>query len=128
MFFGGGSLVKRNYHIPKILVEYDTEGTVPEGVDYLLVETEKGEAIFERSKDGSGALMETHWKDEEGDHYAGWVRTSHGYEYVIPVDRNQKGKKYVYVANTYSIIKIDGIDRPVPFDKNVEPVAFLIPK
>ena len=129
MFMNGGALVPEGYNVQKMIVSYRAEGTVPERVQYFLIETDKGQAIFERSEaDGSGALFQTHWIDDQGDHFAGWVATSHGYEFVIPTDRTKDGKKYVYPANTYKIKMIDGIQRPVPNDPKTEPVARLIPK
>ena len=129
MFMKGGALAPKGYKIQKELVAYRAEGTVPAGVQYLLIETDKSQAIFERSdKDGSGALFLTRWTDDQGDHFAGWVAKSHGYEFVIPADRTKEGKKYVYPVGTYKIRTIDGIQRPVPNDLKTEPVARLIPK
>lgn len=128
MFMKGGTLVPKGYKVQKVIVAYRAEGTVPARVQYFLVETDKGQAIFERSEDGSGALFQTHWIDDQGDHFAGWVATSHGYEFVIPTDRTKEGKKYVYPVKTYRIKMIDGIQRPVPNDPKTEPVARLIPK
>jgi len=125
MFMKGGELVDAGYKPITIVVKYKTEGTRPVGVEYWLVETSKGLAIFERSQDGSGALFQTRWTDKDGDHYAGWVATSHAYEYVIT--RDKLGKKYVYPKGYYSLETINGIERPVPA-VNMNPVATLIPK
>lgn len=125
MFMKGGALVDAGYKPQQILIKYRAEGTRPVGVEYWLVETEKGPAIFERSQDGSGALFLTRWTDKDGDHYAGWVATSHAFEYVIAPDKS--GKKYVYPKGYYSLETINGIERPVPAVK-MEPVATLIPK
>jgi hypothetical protein len=128
MFMKGGELVKAGYKPQKILVTYKAEGTVPPGVEYLLIETEQGPAIFERSGDGSGTLFLTRWQDKQGDHFAGWVASSHGYEFVISRDKKgRKGKRYVYPAGTYEVKVIHGIERPVSIPI-VEPVATLIPK
>ena len=127
MFMKGGSLVKEGYQPKKIVVSYKAVGTVPTGVEYQLVETEKGTAIFERSPDGSGVLFETHWKDGQGDHFAGWVATSHGYEFVVPTNRKKEAKKFVYPKGFYFLTTINNIERPVP-SVPIEPVAKLIPK
>jgi hypothetical protein len=126
MFMQGGSLAPAGYRA-NILVNYDAKGTVPPGVTYHLVKTDKGEAIFERSPDGSGALFETHWTDKDGDHFAGWVATSHGYEFVVPKDRKKPAKKYVYPSGYYELKERDGITRPIP-TAAIDPVATLIPK
>ena len=126
-FMKGGSLVKEGYKPKRVVVAYKAVGTVPPNVEYQLVETDKGMAMYERSNDGSGTLFETHWKDAQGDHYAGWVATSHGFEFVIPVDRKKEAKRYVYPKGYYSLKTINDIERPVPVVA-LDPVAKLIPK
>jgi hypothetical protein len=128
MIMQGGTIVPNGYEVQKVIVAYRAEGTVPARIQYFLVETDKGQAIFERSEDGSGTLFQTHWIDDQGDHFAGWVFNRHGYEFVIPTDRTKEGKKYFYPARTYAIKTIDGIRRPVPDDIEIKPVARLIPK
>ncbi len=123
----GGSLVKAGYQAKEVIVSYRAEGIVPPGVKYLLIETGSGQAIFEKTADGSGALFETRWRDDKGDHFAAWVATSHGYEFIVPVDRTKEAKKFVYPAETYAIKEIGGISRPVPLNP-VEPAARLIPE
>ncbi|HTF99506.1 MAG TPA: hypothetical protein VK654_02835 [Nitrospirota bacterium] len=127
MFMKGGTLVKDGYKPKRVVVAYKAVGTVPPNVEYQLVETDKGMAIFERSADGSGTLFETHWKDEQGDHYAGWVATSHGFEFVVPADLKKEAKRYVYPKGYYSLKTINDVERPVPVVK-LDPVAKLIPK
>jgi hypothetical protein len=127
MFMKGGSLVSEGYKPQTVLVTYRAEGIVPAGVRYQLVQTEKGHAIFERSPDGSGTLFEIVWRDDRGEHFAGWVATSHGYEFIVPLDRSKPVVKYVYPKGSYSIKEIGGVSRPVP-DTTVEPVARLIPQ
>ena len=127
MFMKGGTLAPAGYTPVKILVSYRAEGTVPPDAKYLLVQTDKGEAIFEKSSDGSGTLFETFWKDAKGHHFAGWVATSHGYEFVVPEDRTKPAKKFVYPKGFYSIETVDAIARPVPIP-GIDPVATLIPE
>ena len=127
MFMKGGSLVPAGYQPQKVLVTYAAEGAVPQGASYLLVQAEKGEAMFERSADGSGALFETRWTDDKGDHFAGWVATIHAYEFVVPKDRKQAAKRYVYPAGFYTLQTVGGLERPVPVVA-VDPVATLMPK
>ncbi|MCK5310635.1 MAG: hypothetical protein KAJ62_00900 [Desulfobacteraceae bacterium] len=127
-FIKGGAMVPRGYEIQKIVVSYRAVGIVPERTDYLLIETDNGEAMFEKSEDGSGVLFLTRWSDDKGDHFAGWVATSHGYEFVIPKDRTKEGQKYFYMKGTFLVKDIDGLRRPVPNNPDTEPVARLIPK
>jgi len=126
MFMKGGSLAPAGYNA-NIIINYKAEGTVPPNTTYHLVKTDKGEAMFERSADGSGTLFETHWTDSHGDHFTGWVATSHGWEFVVPKDRKKPAKKYVYPAGYYELKEKDGIIRPVPITP-VDPVVTLIPK
>ena len=83
--------------------------------------------MLEQSPDRSGVLFQTRWEDEVGDHFAGWVNTSHGYEFVVPKDRTKQAERYVYPAGFYRIMEIDGIKRPIP-NTQMQPVATLIPK
>jgi hypothetical protein len=144
-FSQGGKVVTKDYNIQKVIVAYRAEGEVPARVQYFLVETDEGLAIFERSEDGSGTLIQAHWQDDQGDHFASWVIPLPGfsflferprlsgccgpaYEFIVPLDRSKKAKKFVYPKQTYSIKKINWISRPVPKDPKTEPVATLIPK
>jgi hypothetical protein len=127
MFMKGGSLAPAGFQPQKVLVTYHAEGSVPPGTTYLLVMTEKGEAMFEQGADGSGALFETRWTDSSGDHFAGWVATSHAYEFIVPKDRRKPAKRYVYPKGYYSLQTVGDQERPVPVTA-MEPVATLYPK
>ena len=127
MFMKGGSLAPAGYQPQKVLVTYKAEGAVPPGATYLLIMNDKGEAMFERSVDGSGALFETKWSDDKGDHFAGWVATSHAYEFMVPKDRNKPAKRCVYPAGFYTLQSVGGRERPVPVTA-VDPVATLTPQ
>ncbi len=144
VFMQGGTIVPEDYQVQKVIVSYRAEGTVPERIQYFLVETDRGLAIFERSEDGSGCLMQTHWQDDQCDHFAAWISPSYvpkrfqgrkfgagmgpAYEFVVPFDRSKEAKKFVYEKGTYRVQAIDGMWRPVPKDPKTEPVATLIPK
>ena len=129
MFMQGGSLVDAGYKPPQVLVSYRAEGTVPPNTEYLLIKTEKGEAIYERNMtDGSGALFETTWTDDKGDHFAGWVSmVETAYEVVVPKDRKQPAKRYVYTKGLWAPVEVGGVERPVPAMPK-EPDSTLIPK
>jgi len=127
MFMKGGALAPAGYQPQKVVVAYTADGAVPANVNYQLVLTEKGEAMFERSPDGSGALFETRWTDEKGDHFAGWVATSHAYEFVVPKDRAKPAKRYVYPKGSYTVQSVGGQERPTP-TMAMDPVATLTPR
>lgn len=122
----GGSLASVGYQPLDVVVSYRAEGSVPKSAEYLLVRTEKGEAIFERSPDGSGTLIDKTWSDEKGDHFAMWILTSHAYEFLVPKDRSKPAQRYIYPAGFYSIVDVGGGMRPVAAAP-LDPVATLIP-
>jgi hypothetical protein len=126
-FMKGGTLVPAKYTPRKVLVMYKAEGIVPPNVVYQLVDTEWGEAMFEKSPDGSGAVFLLRWEDEKGVHFGGWVAKSNGYEFVVPLDRTKNVKKYVYPAGTFRYEKVGTNGRLVPTMK-IDPVATLIPQ
>ncbi len=126
-FIKGGALVKAGYVPQEVLITYKAEGIVPPNVEYQLVNSKWGEAMFEKSPDGSGVLFLLRWEDDEGEHFGGWVARSTGYEFVVPRDRTKNVKKYVYVAGTYRYEKMGNSGRLVS-DIKVDPVATLIPK
>lgn len=128
MFLHGGDFVKRGEQ-PEVLVDYIANGEgVPAGATYQLVRTASGaEGIFERSADGSGTVITNRWRAEDGDHFFCWVGSSHGYEYVVPLDRAEPVRKYVYPAGYYSVDVQDGVQRPeCPVE--LDPVATLTPR
>ena len=142
-FSQGGKVVPKGYNIQKVIVAYRAEGEVPARVQYFLIETDEGLAIFERSEDGSGSLLQTRWQDDQGDHFAVWVsppfipirlqsskhyRGGPAYEFVVPFDRSKEAKRFVYQKGKFTIQIINGIARPVPKDPEIKPVATLIPK
>ena len=129
MFMGGGSLVDPGFKPQQVLVTYRNEGTVPPNTEYLLVRTERGEAIYERDTlKNDGALFETRWSDADGDHFAGWVAmVGLAFEVVVPKDRKQPAKRFVYTKGNWESIKIDGVERPVPRQPK-DPDSMLIPR
>lgn len=132
MVFHGGTFISNSSQAGEVLVEYKAEGIVPAGVTYALVQTEKGPAILERSDNGSGALVQNHWVDSAGDHFAAWVYAygategCHGFEFVVPTDRSRNALRYVYPQGSYVVQKVDGVDRPIPLSP-AKPVTTLIP-
>lgn len=129
---GGAVVSEDDLTTVEHLVDYRTEGTVPDGASYHLVRTPRGVAILEHAPDGGGTLFENHWVDEAGDHYAGWVYFpgggdgQHAWEFVVPKDRAGEALRYAYAGGTYEVKEIDGVKRPIP-DEPVEPVTRLIP-
>jgi hypothetical protein len=142
-FTQGGKVVPKGYNMQKVIVAYRAEGAVPTRVQYFLIETYGGLAMFERSEDGSGTLFQTRWQDDQGDHFAAWVcppviplklqsskhfRGGPAYEFVVPFDRSKEAKRFQYQKGKFTIQIINGIARPVPKDPEIKIVATLIPK
>jgi len=132
MVFHGGQFVKNDNRIKQVLVRYKAESAVPPDTEYMLVQTDKGLAVFEQYGKEGGCLIETHWTDHDGDHFASWIygagggNSMHGYEFIVPADRTKNALRYIYLSGTYLIQEINGIKRPVPVSR-VEPVTTLIP-
>jgi hypothetical protein len=126
MFMKGGELVDDDFVVEEVLVSYQAEGIVPPGVSYQLVRHDGDLAMFEKSADGSGALMQTHWTDADADHFAGWVATGPAFEFVVPTDRTLPASRFVYPDDTYEVEEVDGEDRPIPSGA-VAPVTRLLP-
>src|SRR5215469_4405873 len=70
----------------------------PADTVFELVQDGSGAGVFERSSNGSGAVITNHWSDDKADHYFGWVQ-SQGWEYVFPKDASQPSR-VVYVGLT----------------------------
>lgn len=124
-FIHGGKIVDAGYS-PDVLVDYTIEGTVPPGVSYHLVLTAEGDGMFERSADGSGTIITNKWQEGDNDHFFCWVGSSHGFEYIMPIDRTQPGHKKLYPKGFYSVRNEGGIEKPNPVAP-VDPVATLTP-
>jgi hypothetical protein len=68
----GGKVVNRDYR-PQILVTYAADGEVTPGVRYSLVQEGSALAFFEQTGAGAGTVLESHWTDAGGDHFAIWA-------------------------------------------------------
>lgn len=135
--FQGGTIVPNNYHVPNIIVTYQAGENCPARIQYFLIETAKGLAIFERSEDGSGALFQDNWQDENGDHFVGWVspiRSKHAtgggpaYEYIVPLDRSKEAKRIVYPKMKYKLEPVGRAMRPISTDPEKRSICTLVPK
>jgi hypothetical protein len=112
-FMNGGKLVDKGY-APTVKAAYKAptcknlvDGSNIAGPDvvYQLVQDEQGTGIFERSPDGTGAVITNHWTDDKGDHYFGWVQNN-GWEYVIPPE--PAGKTAMRIAYSSLQTKAEG--------------------
>ncbi|MFO0549011.1 MAG: hypothetical protein U0271_11530 [Polyangiaceae bacterium] len=83
------------YKVPKCVMVGTDQSTVagPTGSYYLA--TEDGKLVLYEMDGGSGARIDNHWTDADGDHFFTYVRSRQGWHYVIPKDRTQPGKRYV---------------------------------
>jgi hypothetical protein len=114
----------------QVLALYRPESDTPKA-DYYLIQTKTGLGLLEKPAKGRDALATTHWRTHAGDHFAIWIgflsRQGGAFEFVIPLDRTQPGKRFYYPPETYSLIQMDGIERPVPINRANHPPLKLIP-
>lgn len=126
----GGILNSRKTPPYEVLAHYRPESGGP-AAEYYLVKTEKGLGLLEKDQSGNQALATTHWQAHDGDHFAIWgsflSRQVAAFEYVVPFDRLQAAKRFAYAAGNYSIVRMDGIDRPVPVNPASHSPVQLIP-
>lgn len=64
---------------------------------YHFVSGGEDNGLFERSPDGTGALIQNRWSAEDGEHYFTWVQST-GWEYVFP--KASQPQRIVYVGVT----------------------------
>ncbi len=117
MFLHGGRLAGRGEPTTGAIGAWRLTGCVdtagnpqaPPELSYYLFRRDTGLELFERSSDGSGAVITNQWADANGTHFYTWVQ-SNGWEYTVagpglPIVRT------VY-AGTRSEAASDGSVRP----------------
>jgi len=112
----GGKWVNRDYR-PQILVTYTADGEVTPGVQYSLVQEGSALAFFEQTGAGTGTVLESHWTDAAGDHFAIWatpIEPGDAVEVVVPLDRTQPAYRFVYPPGLYDVGNVNGLARPIP--------------
>lgn len=127
----GGKFVASDEPL-KVLVTYESKGPAPPNVKWYLIRTESGLAILEKDlSGGSNTVVEQAWKDRTGYHFVFWAEfldaQSAAFEFIVPEDISKPATRYTYPAGSYSIVKGNGVSRPVPHNKAVTPVTRLIP-
>ena len=106
--------VLRKYAIQPCVMVADGSSAGSLALEYWLIRDEGEIALFEREGPGDGAIIENHWTADDGDHFFVWVKGSHGWEYVLPEDRNEDGVRLVYPKGTYRREKDDeDVTRPI---------------
>lgn len=121
----GGTLVEEDYQPVEILISYRADGAVPKNAKYLLVETDTGLAIWEKIEGGMGALMQAYRRTDQGEHFSAWAVGQPAGEIVVPFDRSQPAKRYVYPVGKYEAKP--GTMAVVPLEE-FEPMAILYPE
>jgi hypothetical protein len=112
----GGKVVRRDYR-PQVLVGYEADGEATSGVRYSLVQEGPSLAFFEQTGEGAGTVLESHWTDAAGDHFAVWatpMEPGDAVEVVVPPDRRQPAYRFVYPSGLYDLRNDSGVGRPVP--------------
>jgi hypothetical protein len=98
------------YTAPKCINQNDGS-TIdgPRGVTYYLVRTESGPILYELDQKGSGAAITNYWKDGNGMNFLTYVKTSHGWHYVIPEDKTKPAVRKAYVRGTFRVTNVEGV-------------------
>jgi hypothetical protein len=112
----GGQVVSHDYR-PQVIVRYAADGEVASGVRYSLVRAGARLAFFEQTGDGAGTVLESHWTDAAGDHFAIWatpVEPGEAVEVLVPLDRSQPAYRFVYPPGLYDVRSDNGVERPIP--------------
>ena len=122
----GGTTKPAGYRVPAKVITYEADGSVPWGTTVHLVNTGQRLAVMEERSGGPHALFQRYWHNEEGGHFAGWYDNGPAIIYVIPDNRDEPAKRYVYAQGNYRLI--DGVTRPVPVYEKDEPDALLYPQ
>ena len=129
LFAGGGRLIDPSKEQYRVIAAYQSSPS--SDLVYQLVEIEDQLAVLEVSESQkSYMLVETHWDDAKGDHFAAWIkgRGDHAFakEFVIPRDREKPASMYVYPYGQYDVLEMNGVLRPVPKRYGqVEPIELL---
>ena len=112
----GGRVVNRDYR-PQVVVVYVADGEVAPGMRYSLVRQGARLAFFEQTGEGAGTVLESHWTDTAGDHFAIWatpVEQGEAVEVLVPIDRTQRAYRFVYPPGLYDVRNDNAVERPVP--------------
>ena len=112
----GGRVVNRDYR-PQVIVVYAADGDVAPGVRYSLVRKGARLAFFEQTGEGAGTVLESHWTDVAGDHFAIWatpIEPGEAVEVLVPLDHAQPAYRFVYPPGLYDVRNDNGVERPVP--------------
>ena len=92
MFLNGARMANAHTPVDHAIATYSLQActsadgstvAAPAGISYVLLQGEHGNELFERSADGSGAIIGNRWEDATGAHYFVWVQRS-GWEFVLP--------------------------------------------
>jgi len=100
---------RANYAVAACKTVGDNSPTQAPEATYHLVPKDGRMALFERSPDGSGALITNQWSAADGVHYFTWVQ-SNGWEYVIK-DGAPTAQRIAYI-NVQNSQAPDGTTRP----------------
>jgi hypothetical protein len=69
---------------------------------YYLASDARGPSLYEfDAAGGDGSRIWNHFVDAEGTHFVLYVRTSHGYEMLVPADKSLPGERRVFLAGTF---------------------------
>lgn len=130
----GGRSVSSEMTGNSILVKYRSVGTSLSPLsEYALIESANGLGILETTSGASKAfVIDWAWRDDQGDHFVLWGEAmgyrGNAWEFIVPEDRRQEASGYIYPVGTFSIVRLNGLPRPVPHKFNPIPDFRLVPE
>jgi len=116
-----------------VLSRYKAAGDGPSPLTWALVRIDDDLAMIEfDSSDPSGKIaVEKAWQDQNGHHFVLWAtfldHRSDAFEFIVPSDIEGPARRLFYPAGTYSVVKVDGVSRPVRDRSSSAPALILVP-
>jgi hypothetical protein len=76
---------------------------LPAPLSYYLAQGPQGLALWEFDQAGNGSVITNAWSDGQQDHFFTYIKTSVGFEIVLPTDRSQPGTRLVYSHGGFDV-------------------------
>lgn len=85
----------------------------PAGLSWHVITGDRGLTLVEiDNATRGGNEVRNRWSDAEADHFFAYEDKKVGYQWIIPAERGQKGRRLVYAPGTYTVTTVDGKLQP----------------